>query len=194
MSGSVPDVKQKRKEWPDCISRYKNSELVFLDESGCNTDMTRRYARSVGGSRAVDAVPLNTPTNTTILSTIQLDGKAWYTTFCGGTTAVRFLDYLEQVLLPHLDRNAVLIMDNMPSHRAKPVRELLDRENIRYIYLPPYSPDLNPIEKMWSKIKAILRKYKVRSAATLPDAIDRAFACISSTDCMGWFTSCGYVQ
>ena len=89
------DVKQKHKELPDCISMYKNSELVFLDESGCNPDMTRRYARSVAGSRAVDAVPLNTPTNTTILSTIQLDGRVWYTTFCGGTTTVRFLDYLE---------------------------------------------------------------------------------------------------
>lgn len=108
---SVPDVKQKRKEWSDCISGYKNSELVFLDESGCNTDLTRRYARSVGGSRAVDSVPLNTPTNTTILSTIQLDGKARYTTFCGRPTTARFLDYLEQVLLPHLDRRAVLVMD-----------------------------------------------------------------------------------
>lgn len=185
---------KKRKEWNGLISGCKSSNLVFLDESGCNTNMTRRYARSIGGTRAVDSAPLNTPKNTTILSSVQLNGTSWHTTFCGGTTAVRFSDYLKQMLLPHLDKNAVLVMDNMRSHHAKAVKELLEQEGIRYIYLPPYSPDLNPIEKLWSKVKSLLRKYKVRSADELPLAIERAFAAISPSDCVGWFASCGYLR
>lgn len=116
---SVPDVVQKRKDWNGLISGFKASDLVFLDESGCNTDMTRRYAYSLGGSRAVDSAPLSKPKNTTILSSIQLDGTLRYTTFSGGTTVERFKRYLETDLLPHLNGNSVLIMDNMKSHHAK---------------------------------------------------------------------------
>ena len=108
---SVPDVAEKRKNWNGLISGFSASDLVFLDESGCNTDMTRRYAYSFGGSRAVDATPLSKPKNTTILSSIQLNGTLHYTTFLGGTTVERFKQYLESDLLPHLDGNSVLIMD-----------------------------------------------------------------------------------
>ena len=87
---SVPDVAEKRKNWNGLISGFKASDLVFLDESGCNTDMTRRYAYSLGGSRAVDSAPLSKPRNTTILSSIQLDGTLRYTTFSGGTSVERF--------------------------------------------------------------------------------------------------------
>ena len=102
---------EKRKNWNGLISGFSASDLVFLDESGCNTDMTRRYAYSFGGSRAVDATPLSKPKNTTILSSIQLNGTLHYTTFLGGTTVERFKQYLESDLLPHLDGNSVLIMD-----------------------------------------------------------------------------------
>ena len=163
---------QKRKNWNGLISGFKASDLVFLDESGCNTDMTRRYAYSLGGSRAVDSAPLSKPKNTTILSSIQ---TLRYTAFSGGTTVERFKRYLEIDLLPHLNDNSVLIMDNMKSHHAKAVRNLLDSSEIRYIYLPPYSPDLNPIEKLWSKVKAFLRKFKARTLDALPNAIQCAF-------------------
>ena len=102
---------QKRKDWNGLISGFKASDLVFLDESECNTDMTRRYAYSLGGSRAVDSTPLSKPKNTTILSSIQLDRTLRYTTFSGGTTVERFKRYLEIDLLPHLNGNSVLIMD-----------------------------------------------------------------------------------
>ena len=101
--------------------------------------MTRRYAYSLGGSRAVDFAPLSKPKNTTILSSIQLDGTLHYTTFSGGTTVEKFKRYLETDLLPHLNGDAILIMDNMKSHHAKAVKNLLDSSGIRYIYLPPYS-------------------------------------------------------
>ena len=189
---SVLDVAQKRKDWNGLISGFKASDLVFLDESGCNTDMTRRYAYSLGGSRAVDSTPLSKPKNTTILSSIQLDGTLRYTTFSGGTTVERFKRYLETDLLPHLNGNSVLIMDNMKSHHAKAVKNLLDSSGIRYIYLPPYSPDLNPIEKLWSKVKAFLRKFKARTLDALPNAIQNAFHSVTISDCSGWFRFCGY--
>ena len=157
---------QKRKDWNGLISGFKASDLVFLDESGCNTDMTRRYAYSLGGSRAVDSAPLSKPKNTTILPSIQLDGTLRYTTFSGGTTVERFKRYLEIDLLPHLNDNSVLIMDNMKSH--------------------------HPIEKLWSKVKPFLRKFKARTLDALPNAIQCAFQTVSLSDCSGWFHSCGY--
>ena len=104
---------EKRKAWNGIISGFSANNLVFLDESGCNTDMTRRYAYSLGVSRAVDSAPLSKPKNTTILSSIKLDGTLRYTTFSGGTTVERFKRYLKTVLLPYLNGNSVLVMDNM---------------------------------------------------------------------------------
>ena len=104
---SVPDVAQRRREWNGLMSGFKGSDLVFLDESGSNTDMTRRYAYSLGGSRAVDSAPLSKPKNTTILSSIQLDGTLRYTISSGGTTVERFKRYLESDLLPYLNRDSV---------------------------------------------------------------------------------------
>lgn len=149
--------------------------------------MTRRYARSLSSKRAVDHAPLGTPANTTILSSIRVNGKSAYTTYTGGTTAERFRSYLENVLLPTLDENSVIVMDNMKSHHAKIVTEFLDEHKVTYLYLPPYSPDLNPIEMLWSKLKSVLRKLKVRTANKLPQAIAEAFLAISQQDCRAWF-------
>ena len=131
---------QKKKDWNGLISGFKASDLVFLDESGFNTDMTRRLAYSLSGSRAVNSALLSKPKNTTILSSIQLNGTLHYTTFSGGTTVDHFRQYLEDILPPHLNDDSVLAMDNMKSYHAKAVKELLDSSGIRYIYLPPYSP------------------------------------------------------
>lgn len=124
----------------------------------------------------------------------MLDGTLRYTTFSGGTTVERFKRYLGTDLLPHLNGNSVLIMDNMKSHHAKAVRNLLDSSGVRYIYLPPYSPDLNPIEKLWSTVKSFLRKFKARTLDALPNAIQCAFQTVSPSDCSGWFHSCGYLS
>lgn len=134
---------------------------------------------------------MGTPANTTILSSICVNGKSAYTTYVGGTTAERFRSYLENVLLPTLDENSVIVMDNMKSHHAKLVTEFLDEQKITYLYLPPYSPDLNPIEKLWSKLKSVLRKLKVRTVTKLPQAIVEAFHTISQQDCRAWFRLCG---
>ena len=167
---------------------------MFLDESGINTDMTRRYARAKKNQRAVDSTPLNTPATTTVLSSIRLDGSCIYTTYQGGTTAERFENYLKSYLLPALGPDDIVVMDNMRSHHAKIVKNLLAEKHIQYLYLPPYSPDYNPIENMWSKIKANMRKQKVRAATLLPEAVEKAFSAIHISDCIGWFCVCGYVR
>ena len=190
-SVNAPDVVQKRNDWVQMISEADSDKLVFLDESGVNTDMTRHYGRAVGKERAVDNAPENTPTNTTILSSIRLNGETAYTTYSGGTTGDRFVEYLEKVLIPTLHEGDTVIMDNMRSHHVKKVEEVLQKAKIKLLYLPPYSPDFNPIEKMWSKIKAILRKMKVRDSTLLPDAVKKAIGYVHLSDCEGWFRSCG---
>ena len=165
---SVPDVRSKRKNWQQHIPENDAKHLVFLGESGINTDMTRRYARAKKNQRAVDSTPLSAPATTTILSSIRLDGSCIYTTYQGGTTAERFESYLKSDLLPTLSPDDIVVMDNMRSHHAKVVKNLLNEKQIQYFYLPPYSPDYNPIEQMWSKLKANLRKQKVSSEDMLP--------------------------
>ena len=193
-SRSVPDVREKRRNWKKHMSERDINHLVFLDESGVNINMTRHYARAWKNRRAVDKTPLNTPCNTTVLSSIRLNGDCAYTVYPGGTTAERFAEYLKTKLLPTLSEADIIVMDNMRSHHAKAVKQLLDSSKVTYLYLPPYSPDLNPIEKMWSKLKAFLRKEKIRMASELPSAISKGFLTIRPTDCIGWFHSCNYVQ
>ena len=193
-SRSVPDVREKRRNWKKHMSERDINHLVFLDESGVNINMTRHYARAWKNRRAVDKTPLNTPCNTTVLSSIRLNGDCAYTVYRGGTTAERFAEYLKTKLLPTLSEADIIVMDNMRSHHAKAVKQLLDSSKVTYLYLPPYSPDLNPIEKMWSKLKASLRKEKIRIASELPSAISKGFLTIRPKDCIGWFHSCNYVQ
>ena len=101
---------------------------------------------------------------------------------------------IKDILIPNLKKDDVMIMDNICSHHAKNVTQLLDDENISYKFLPPYSPDLNPIEKMWSKMKAFLKKQKIRAIDKLFDAVNDTLKTVSVLDCIGWFHSCGYVQ
>lgn len=154
--------------------------------------MTRRYGRGKGGRRVVDHAPLNTPKSTTILSSIRLDGTTAFTTFSGGTTANKFLTYLKEILIPTLSPGDIVIMDNLRTHHIQAVGELLHSAGAEVLYLPPYSPDLNPIEKLWSKLKAVLRKLRVRSPDALDSAIRFAFSRIFPNDCLAWFLSAGY--
>lgn len=180
-------MQDKREAWNADIAGIKTDNLVFLDESGVNTDMTRIYGRALSNQRVADSAPLSTPITTTVLASIRTNGQITYDTYQGGTTATRFKEYLEHVLLPALKTDDVIVMDNMRSHHAKIVRNLLDTKKIKYLYLPPYSPDLNPIEKMWSKCKSILRKLKVRLVDQLPDSIRFAICSIRPQDCCDWF-------
>ena len=193
LSVNVPDVRDKRKNRTENISDYDKEKLVFLDESGVNTNMTRIYGRALGGARSVDKAPLNTPLNTTILSSIRINGETSYTTYSGGTTKDKFVEYLKNILIPALHDGDIIVMDNMRSHHVKEVSEIINNseKHLTLLYLPPYSPDFNPIEMMWSKIKSVLRMIKIRNFSMLQNAIKTAFSKITSSDCVGWFSAVG---
>lgn len=187
-----PDVQAKRKKWVEKVARIDVKHLVFLDESGINIDMTRRYGHSKGKQRVVDSTPLNTPKTTTLLSSIRLDGTTVRTAFQGALNKERFLEYLRNVLVPRLREGDVVVMDNLGSHKVSGVAELIRSAGAEPLYLPPYYPDFNPIEKMWSKLKAYFRKLKLRSVELLQKAIPMAFRTISTSDTHGWFAVAGY--
>ena len=133
---SIPDVQIKRKTWIENIAGAKPEHQIYLDESGINTNLTRHYAHAVHGKRAIDAAPINTPAGTTVLSSIRLNGSLVYTTYQGGTTAQRFREYMKEQLIPSLEKDDVVIMDNMRSHHAKIVTELLNKAGISYVLHP----------------------------------------------------------
>lgn len=191
---TVPDVTEKRMLWQQQINSELAEHLVFLDESGININMTRYYGRGLSSERVSDHVPLKKTKSTTVLSSIRLNGEKAFTTFSGGTTGERFLSYLKDILIPTLRSGDIIVMDNMRSHHIKAVRDLLFQHHIQLLYLPPYSPDLNPIEMMWSKMKSILRKWKIRVVNQLDDAVARALALVSRLNCLHWFQHAGYYQ
>ncbi|MCC8077166.1 MAG: transposase [Oscillospiraceae bacterium] len=128
------------------------------------------------------------------MSSIRLNGEKVFTTYEGGTTGKRFVTYLREVLISALKKGDIVVMDNLRSHHVKEVEELLRQNEITLLYLPPYSPDLNPIEKMWSKMKACLRKWKVRVRDALPAAVADALALVTQDDVMGWFRASNYCR
>lgn len=148
-------------------------------------NMTRGYGRAKGKERVKDDVPFSKPKNTTILSSIRLDGSGTHTVYSGGTTGVRFLTYLKETLIPTLHEGDIVVMDNLRAHHIPEVRTVLENAGMTVLYLPPYSPDLNPIEMMWSKVKAYLRKLKKRTEETLREGIEEAFKLITHDDCVG---------
>ena len=167
-------------------------KLVFLDESGVNINMTRHYGRGKGKERVCEYVPFHTPKNTTMLSSIRLDGSLAYCFFQGSVNGEKFLEYIKNILVPTLQKGDIVIMDNLSCHKVKGVKEAIEKVEAKVIYLPAYSPDFNPIEMMWSKIKSLLRKWKARSIDLLDKAIKEAFELITVNDISGWFSKAGY--
>jgi transposase len=154
--------------------------------------MTRRYARAKNGERANDHIPLNTGKTTTIVSSIRTDGTTVPMLLSGALNGEKFKVYIEQYLAPTLHHGDIVVMDNLRCHKVAGITQAIENVGAHVLFLPPYSPDLNPIEQMWSKIKAFLRKVKARSQELLLDALPDAFASISIQDIIGWFYHDGY--
>lgn len=154
--------------------------------------MTRLYGRAARGERVIDSVPQNYGENITMLATLSLSGIEAPMTINGAVDGTVFKVYVEQVLCPSLETGDVVVMDNLPAHKVKGIKQLIEQRGAELIYLPPYSPDLNPIEKCWSKIKTFLRQAKARTRAELEKALTEALQLISREDAGGWFKSCGY--
>ena len=186
------DVKQKRELWTAQQPHMNCNSLVFLDESGINIDLTRRYGRGKGASRVWDKVPLNTPQSTTLLSSIRLDGDMICSYFQGAMTGNIFLTYVREQLVPHLRAGDIVVMDNLRAHKVYGVRQAIEGAGASLVYLPPYSPDFNPIEMLWSKLKAVLRKVKARSLPALLSAVPAAFDAVTLSDIAAWFLEAGY--
>ena len=169
--------------------------LVFLDECGVLTNMARLWGRSPRGSRAVGTVRFGHWTRITVLGALGIDGMLATMSIEAATSGAVFHAYLEQVLLPQLRRtkpDAVLVLDNLRAHKTAAVRRLLDGSGSAYRYLPPYSPDLTPIEPAWAKLKAELRRVAARTTEALHQALGPALDTITAQDASGFFRHAGY--
>ncbi|GEL21041.1 hypothetical protein PA7_48780 [Pseudonocardia asaccharolytica DSM 44247 = NBRC 16224] len=166
--------------------------LVFVEECGTHTAMTRRRARAVRGERAHGALPRNRGPVTTLLAGLALAGMSPAMTVEGGTDTAVFATYLEYFLLPGLRPGRVVVVDNVGAHNPDRIRALVEAAGCELVFLPAYSPDLSPIEEAFSKLKALIRAAAARSRAALDAAIAAALDAVTPADAAGWFTHAGY--
>jgi transposase len=166
--------------------------LVFVDEMGTNTSLYPLYTWSHRGERAHTRVPRNRGKNTTLLASMGAQGMGPSLAVEGATTRVVFETYLQKVLLPSLRHGQIVVMDSLTAYKGDRIRELIESAGCRLVYLPPYSPDLNPIEEAFSKIKGILRKVEARTREALVEALGLTLSSVSKEDARGFFEHCGY--
>ena len=171
--------------------------LVFIDESAVLTNMVRRHGRSPRGRRAPAKVPFGNWKRLSVLGAISRDGMVAAMSVDAATDSAVFVTYLEKVLLPKLRQDkpdAVLVMDNLRAHKTRDVQAVLERSGFTYRYLPSYSPDLNPIEPGWAKVKSHLRRRAVRTLTALERALGPALDSVTAQDAIGFFRHCGYAS
>jgi transposase len=179
--------------WRWLASRFDARRLVFVDESGFNTSMTRLYARAPRGKRAYGEVPRNRGKNTTLIASLTLEGAMGESmTVEGATDSEAFEAYVERFLAPSLCEGQVVVLDGLGAHRTEKVGELVQARGADLVFLPSYSPDLNPIEEAFGKIKALVRKVGARVREALVEAIGHALATVTPEDAAGWFAHAGY--
>jgi transposase len=166
--------------------------LLFVDECGTHTSLAPLYGYAPKGERLYLSVPRSRGKNTTLLSSMTIEGMGPSLAVEGATTARVFETYIEKVLVPTLHKGRIVVMDNLSAHRPKRIRELLESRGCELLYLPSYSPDYNPIEEAFAKIKNLLRKAAARSKEALVEAIGVALSAISPKDARGFFEHAGY--
>jgi transposase len=166
--------------------------VLFLDETGAMTSLLRSHGRSLEGSRCVAYAPNGHWKMMTAVAAIRLSGMTAAATMACPMDGELFKTYLQAGLLPTLGRGDVVVMDNLASHKHPRVRELLESVGAQLLYLPPYSPDFNPIEMIWSKVKRLLRSAAARTIDALHDAFGTAMAAVTPADILGCFRHCHY--
>lgn len=189
-----PDVKEHRKNFAIARRFVAPGSFVFLDESGAKTNMTRLYGRAMDGERCPDKTPHGHWKAMTMISAIRDEGvmEQASVVFDGAMNGPTFLAYVDQCLVPALRPGDVVVMDNLQSHKVAGVREAIEAAGCDLWYLPAYSPDFNPIEKLWSKVKAWLRRVGAKTFETVTAAIGDALRAVADDECRNYFTSCGY--
>ena len=176
------------------MKRIDPKRLVFVDECGTNIGLVPLYARAPKGERAFAKAPRNRGKNTTLLAPLSLEGIGPCVAVEGSTTRAVFEAYVEQVLAPTLKKGHFVVLDNLSAHKGDKVRELVEARGASVLFLPPYSPDLSPIEEAFSKVKALLRRARARSREALVGAIGEALDTVGQQDVLGWFAHCGYLR
>lgn len=187
------DIVLAREQWLNTQAHMDAGRLVFIDESAAKTNMTRLRGRSKHGNRCFAFAPHGHWSTTTMISSIRLDGSTQCLAIQGGTTKEVFREYISSILCPVLHPGDVVIVDNLSAHKDAKVKELIENRGASIVFLPAYSPDLNPIEKMWSKVKEKLRSLAPRTYEDLIKAIGTALRAVTPQDAKGWFRSCGYM-
>ena len=168
------------------------AQLVFVDECGTHTSMTRRRARARRGERARGRVPRNRGPVTTLLAGLSLAGMVTAMTVEGGTDTAVFATYVEHFLLPALRPGQIVVVDNVGAHKPDRIRALIEAAGCLLVFLPAYSPDLSPVEEAFSKLKTLIRAANARTRAALDAAIAAALAAVTTADAAGWFAHAGY--
>jgi transposase len=173
--------------------KFDFRRLKFVDESGINIAMTRLYGRAPRGERVTASAPQNYGENITMLGALSATGLCALMTVNGATDSEVFAAFIREVLAPTLSKGDIVVVDNLGAHRSSAARQAVEERGARLLFLPPYSPDLNPIERGWSKIKTALRAAKARTRETLEAAIKQAISTVSESDARAWFRHSGYV-
>lgn len=186
-------MKARRDVWHETLAQVPPEKLVFVDETGARTDMTRLYGWGPRSERVIDPVPAGHWKTITLLAAVRLGGPLAAVTIDAAVNAEAFVLWTREVLAPCLLPGDVVVMDNLPPHKVPGVAEAIEAAGATLRYLPPYSPDFNPIENMWSKVKAHLRKAAARTFDALGEAIDSALAAVTPKDCQGFFSNSGYI-
>ena len=166
--------------------------LIFVDECGTHTSLGPIYGYAPRGERLCLSVPRNRGKNTTLLSSMTIEGMGPSLSVEGATTSRVFETYVEKVLLPSLQAGQIVVMDNLSAHKPKRIREFIEQRGCELLYLPSYSPDYNPIEEAFAKIKNLLRKAAARTKEALVEAIAAALSAITAEDIRGYFQHAGY--
>ena len=166
--------------------------MIFIDETWTKTNMVRLYGWAERGDRLVDAVPHGYWSTSSFIAGLRQEGLVAPCVFNGAVNGELFLAYVEQVLVPTLINRDIVIMDNLGSHKVAGVRQAIEASGARLLYLPPYSPDLNPIELAFAKLKALLRARAVRTVTALCNALGGLVACFSPTECANFLRHAGY--
>ena len=187
-----PDVLKRRQDWFEEQPDLDPERLVFIDETWASTNMARKRGRAPRGERLRAAIPHGHWKTTTFVAGLRLSGMVAPLVLDGPINAEAFQAYVEQFLVPELRPGDVVVMDNLGSHKGKAVETAINAAGARLLYLPPYSPDFNPIEKAFSKLKALLRKAAERTVEGLWNAIGAILQAFTPTECANYFAAAGY--
>lgn len=183
---------RRRRAWFARQIELLPERLVFIDETGASTKMARRYGRAPKGERCRAPVPHGHWKTTTLVGALRLEGMTAPMILDGPMHGQAFIAYVEQVLAPTLKPGDVVVMDNLPAHKPTAVREAVEAAGAELMFLPPYSPDFNPIEMAFAKLKAFLKKVAARTVDALWDAIAQAIDTFTPTECENYFAAAGY--